>query len=157
MTAPRRVVVDTNLLILLVTGRTSLEYIGKHKNLRTFALEDYATLTEFIGGVEHIFLTPNVLAETSSLAGQIGDPIRRQIRTSLRLIIENAEEKYVESRAAVAREEYAWLGLTDASLLELSFREKATILSTDLMLCHTAAKLGLPAVNFNHLREKNFE
>ena len=80
MTAPKRVAIDTNLLVLLITGLASPAYIGKHKNLRTFTVEDYVTLTAFIGGVEQIYVTPNVLAETSSLAAQIGDPIRGLLR-----------------------------------------------------------------------------
>lgn len=115
MSAPQRIAIDTNLLVLLVTGLASPDYIRKHKNLRQFAVGDYEMLDALLAEANEIFVTPHVLAETSSLAAQIGDPVRQHIRIALRLLLDTAKEKFIVSRDAMARAEYPRLGLTDST------------------------------------------
>lgn len=129
--------------------------IGKHKNLRVFATEDYDVLLQLISHASRILVTPNTLTEASNLVSQIGDPDRARIREALRKIVDEAEEHYVPSRTAAARREFPWLGLTDAALLELS-TQSVTILTVDSVLHRDALSLGLDSVNFNHIRDQYY-
>jgi hypothetical protein len=43
------VVVDTNLLLLLVVGSASRNYVDKHKRLGDYSLDDFDLLVELIG------------------------------------------------------------------------------------------------------------
>lgn len=62
------------------------------------------------------------------------------------------EERHVESRQAVARDEFLRIGLTDAAILEMATASH-TLLTVDLDLYLTALNRGLKAENFNHLRD----
>jgi hypothetical protein len=56
--------VDANLLLLLVVGATSRDYIEKHKRLRdTYTKDDYDLLVKMIGQYSNIIVLPNVLTE----------------------------------------------------------------------------------------------
>ena len=141
--------------MLLAAGMVSRAHIGKHKNLRVFAEEDYDVLVQLVSKASRILVTPNTLTEASNLASQIGDPDRARIREALRRIVNEAEEHYVPSRAAAARQEFLWLGLTDAALLEIP-ADEVTILTVDSRLHREALANGRSSINFNHLRDQYY-
>jgi hypothetical protein len=70
------IVVDTNLLVLLVVGSASIEYINKHKRLTSFSTDDFELLVELIGMFSDIVMLPHILSETSNLIKQIDNPAR---------------------------------------------------------------------------------
>jgi len=148
----RSIAIDAGLLVLLAAGKVSRDHIGKHKRLRAFAAEDYDTLVEIISGASRVVVTPNTLTEASNLAAQIAEPLRTKIRAVLRIIIEETEEFYVASISAAQRREYAWLGLTDAALLDVTDQD-VTLLTTDSGLHRCAQINGRDSVNFNHIRD----
>lgn len=149
------IVIDTGLLVLLAAGMVSRNLLGKHKKLRAFAEEDYDVLLQLISEASRILVTPNTLTEASNLASQIGDPDRSRIREALRRIVNEAEEHYVPSRAAAARKEFVWLGLTDAAFLELPDVD-ATLLTVDSRLYRDTLANGRLSVNFNHIRDEYY-
>ena len=148
----RPLVVDTSLLVLFVVGTADRDYIGKHKRLRAFVGEDFDMLLHIVSRAPAVFVTPNTLTETSNLASQIAEPAKGHVRRVLARLIEAAEERYIPSRAAAARTEYVRLGLTDASLLEAT-GEQSAILTADHDLYLAALASGVPAFNFNHIRD----
>lgn len=150
---PREVIIlDANLLLLLVVGLTSRRYISKHKRLQEYREFDFDLLKEFVESSANVIVTPNTLTETSNLAGQIGEPARRQIYQQLRVIFRTFEERYVESSRAAEHSEFLRLGLADAAQLDVA-SEAHTLLTADLDLYIAAAARGFKAVNFNHYRE----
>ncbi len=146
-------VIDTGLLVLLAVGMVSRGHIGKHRNLRAYSEADYDFLCQLISKASRILVTPNTLTEASNLASQIGDPNRERIRSALRHIVNEAEEHYILSRAAAARKEFLWLGLTDAAFLELPDVD-ATLLTVDSRLHRDTLANGRRSINFNHLRDQ---
>lgn len=143
---------DTNLLVLFVVGTADRDYIGQHKRLRAFTGEDFDMLFHIVSQAPAVFVTPNTLTETSNLASQIAEPARSLILRILGRLITATEERYIPSRAAAARTEYVRLGLTDAALLEVADKQ-AAILTTDHGLYRAALASGVPAFNFNHIRD----
>lgn len=141
--------------MLLAAGMVSRRHIGKHRNLRAFSEEDYDVLLQLISKASRILVTPNTLTEASNLASQIRDPDRGRIREALRRIVNEAEEHYVPSRAAAARKEFLWLGLTDAAFLELPDID-ATLLTVDGKLHQDTLANGRRSINFNHLRDQYY-
>ena len=145
---------DTNLLLLLIVGSASRDYISKHKRLKAYSEKDFDILMKIISIVPNVFVTPNILTETSNLAGQISEPARTKIFNFFRDYIPSADEHYCESRRAINREEFIRLGLTDAVILH-EMTDVFILLTDDFDLYCAAIKEGYQAQNFNHLRDFN--
>ena len=144
--------IDANLLVLLVVGSVGQDLITKHRRLRAFTVEDYHRLLDLIDRVERVFVMPNTLTETSNLLGQHGEPERSRLFHALRFIIEKSREVVVSSAAAASNSAFAWLGLTDAALLEAVTAE-TPLVTVDLDLYRVALSKGpRTAINFTHLR-----
>lgn len=149
--AATAIVLDTNLLVLLVVGLASPDYVLQHKRLRAYSQSDFTLLKELISAAPVIIVTPNTLTEASNLLRQIPEPARTHIALTFRAILELTEEHYVESRQAAERKEFVRLGLTDAVLLNTT-AEAHVLLTADLDLYLAAVNDGRSAVNFNHYR-----
>ena len=145
------VILDSNLLVLLIVGLASRDYISKHRRLRAYADSDFDLLLTLISSRPKIIVTPNTLTETSNLVRYIAEPARAHICELFRGVVRAAEEQYLESSRAVDRTEFLRLGLADAALLDLA-SESGTLLTADLDLYPAAVSRGLNAENFNHYR-----
>ena len=150
--APAGYFIDANLLVLLVVGSTGRDLIRKHRRLKEFTIEDYDVLLELLDPVEHVFVTPNTLTETSNLLDKHREPERSRFFVRLRHIIESSREVVVASAKASANNAFNRLGLTDAALLE-TVSANAPVVTTDAGLYIAAAsKTPDSVLNFNHLR-----
>jgi hypothetical protein len=146
--------VDANLLVLLVVGLASPEYIARHKRLRAFGAEDFDLLRNLLAAARRVIVTPNVVTEASNLAGQIAEPARARIFAALRTVLEHTQEVYVESRKAAVLGVFPRLGIADAVTLDLLGNDM-TLVTSDLDLYLEAARQGRDAVNFNHFIAAN--
>ena len=147
---PRRIFVDTNLLVLLVVGKTNKNLIGKHRRLQEFQEEDYDTLVGILNQMNKILVTPNTLTEASNLLAQHGEPQRSRFFEALRILIEENEEIVVTSKIASQNSEFTRLGLTDAGLLEV-ISESSPLITVDFALYLAATKRESgSAYNFRH-------
>ena len=147
-----KLLLDTNLLVLLVVGLTDRGLILKHKRTRTFEPADYDLLLEILTSFDTVVVTPHVLSEASNLLAQIGEPALSTLRTTFAALVEAQEEIYVAARDSVRQPAFLRLGLTDTAILELGKNELA-LLTTDVGLYLEAAKTNPLAENFNHLRQ----
>jgi hypothetical protein len=147
------IILDACLLLLLVVGTASRDYITKHRRLQAYTDADFILLTQILSRATKVIVTPNTLTETSNLAGYIAEPARAHIYELLRVLVEAAEteEQYIESKVATARTEFVRLGLTDSALLQLA-TESHILLTVDLDLYLAALKQGLKAENFTYHR-----
>lgn len=152
----RRLILDTNLLLLLLVGNTSKEYISEHKRLGAYSEKEYELLIKILPHESNIFVTPNILTETSNLIGQIAEPARTKILNFFSEYIESANERYCESRQAITRKEFIRLGLTDSVILH-EMTDSFILLTADLQLYLAAKKEGYEAVNFNHLLDSAYD
>lgn len=145
-----KVLLDANLATLLVLGSADRRLIGTHKRISRYSRRDFDELTAELARSEAVVFLPNALTEVSNLIGSAtyGD-LKRRVFEGLRSLIEGSEEYYVCSMRASERQEFRWLGLTDAALLALD--EPNTILLTDDNELYVAAVTsGRPARNFRH-------
>ena len=145
------VILDSNLLILLIAGAASRDYIGKHKRLRAYDEDDFDLLLEFIAPYSPIVVTPNTLTETSNLINQIADPIRTHIALVFKAFLKRLEERFVDSQRASDDPEFVGLGLTDCALLS-EMDTSHLLLTADHGLFVAATRRGFTAINFNHMR-----
>ena len=144
--------IDANLLVLLVVGNESRDLIGRHKRLQEYTADDYDLLVEIAARADRLYVTPNVLTETSNLLGYHQEPQRSRLYEQLRWLIEESEEIVVRSAVAASNGAYPRLGLTDAALLEVATAD-TPLITTDVILYIAAAEKDPAAVlNFNHHR-----
>ncbi len=149
----RKLLVDTNILLLYVVGSLSLDRIARHKRTDTFTVEDYWLLCKLLDRFEGIVVTPNILTEVSNLLGQTDEKIRGSLLILLQSLVRISEEHYVRSLEAVEAAEFPRLGLADASILACP-TEGLTVLTDDIHLYLALQKRGVEVINFNHLRER---
>lgn len=148
------VAIDSNLLLLLVVGMASREYIRKHKRLQEFTADDYDLLQEQLSVATEVIVTPNTPTETSNLIDHIADPARKHIYDLLRDLLRSSSssEVYIPSQSAAERPELPRLGLTDCALLDVC-SGGTPLITVDLKLYLAAIAAGDKALNFNHLRD----
>ena len=147
------IILDAHLLLLLIVGTTSRDYITAHRRLREYTDADFLLLTQMLTAASKIVVTPNTLTEASNLAGYIAEPARTRIYQTFRAIVaaDGTEERYTESKVAVTRTEFERIGLTDSCLLQIATAPHM-LLTSDLQLYLAALNQGLQVENFNHLR-----
>jgi hypothetical protein len=147
------IILDAQLLLLLLVGLTSRDYIAVHKRLQAYTDADFTLLTQLLAAASKLVVTPNTLTETSNLAGYIAEPARTRIYQTFRALVgsDGIEEWYAESKVAVTRNEFYRLGLTDSCLLDIATTPHM-LLTADLPLYLAALNLGLDVENFNHIR-----
>jgi len=146
-----KLLLDTNLLILLVIGLTEPAQIERFKRTRAYTRADYELLRGFVNGYRALVTTPNVLTETSNLAGQLAEPLRGKALGVLAGFINGAEERFYVSRVLTEERLYLQLGLTDAAVQHAA-AEQISILTDDLPLYGRLASEGAEVFNFHHLR-----
>ena len=143
------VLVDTNLLLLLVVGRTDRTLIHAHKRTSDYTSHDLENLEALIGLYDGVATTPHVLTETSNLLRNIAGPALDRIQHSFRTFVLNSVELPLASAEGCHHEQYLNLGLTDAVILVACEAARSgdgiELLTADEPLYNQALSLGLPA------------
>lgn len=145
-----RVLIDTNLLMLLVVGYYDKGFISQHKRTNKFTAEDFEILEILIEGAS-LVSTPSVLTEVSNLLWQCSEPHASKIRTVFTEVVSLCDEISLRSAEVVVSQEFMKLGLTDAGILELE-KASGSILTQDLDLHLAAHARGIATENFTHFR-----
>jgi hypothetical protein len=149
--AARRVVLDSNLLVLYLVGTLANRLVGRHKRTISYSLDDFVLLQAIVESKERLVTTPNILTETSNLIRQIGEPLKSDLTIILGRLCRHADERYIESSAAAQSGAFQRLGLTDSGLVSLR-QEGLLLLTDDLALFLEAVQLRCSVINFNHIR-----
>lgn len=150
----KRLLVDTNLLLLYIVGSLNPEKITRHKRTDKFTIEDYKLFLELMRRLgSQIVVTPHILTEVSNLVGQTDERTKRNLMLLLGSLVPVFEERTVSSAEAVRVPEFTRLGLTDSTILYLS-EQGVAVLTDDLPLYLALMSRGVEAINFNHLREQ---
>jgi hypothetical protein len=147
--------VDTNLLLLFLIGRTNRNRISKFKRTQAYTIEDFDLLDRFMAEFQILITTPHVLTELSNL-GKLQGQEREDIRSWFVRVIEESGEHYEESRLLVKESCFRRLGLTDAAIAALA-RHNYLFLTDDFDLYSTLVGHGADAINFNHLRSRDWQ
>jgi hypothetical protein len=72
----KKLLVDTNILLLYIVGSLSLDRIARHKRTDTFTVEDYRLLDRVLRQFGGIVVSPDILTEVSNHLGQTRRPRR---------------------------------------------------------------------------------
>jgi hypothetical protein len=140
---------DTNLLVLYLSGMTNPKRIESFRRTRTYTTEDYWLLVRLVSWFGELFTAPHILTQTSDLSTLPGQELHR-IRHLFRDLIGGAREWLDDSRMA-ADPCFERLGLADAAIAVASGRG-LLVVTDDFDLQLTLAQRGVDALNFNHIR-----
>ena len=145
--------IDSNLLVLLIVGSVGRDLIAKHKRLSHYDKESYDTLCKnFIYKVTRLFVTPNILTETSNLLGY--DSQKQNFLRQLQFVIKSksTQEISLASEDVACRNEFERFGLTDTVLLSV-IKPETPLITDDFDLYLEAWKMcPNAAINFTHYR-----
>jgi hypothetical protein len=147
----RGVFVDTNLLVLLLTGLVNPNRIGTFKRTGDFELADFHLLQDLVNWFgAPLYSTPHVLSQVSDLT-DMGGRDGKLVRKLLKGLISTVDEKYDSAQQLADTTFFERLGLADASIATVCNHD-ILALTADFDLYITLASRGLDALNFNHVR-----
>lgn len=147
----RRLVLDSNLLVLLVTGLTAETYIQRNKRLATFDIADFRIVRDITEQAAALILSPNVLSETSNLLRYAWGTVALETSATLVKLVAHYGEHYVPCLDVADDLDFARIGLTDC-VLKSQAATGAVLLTDDLDLYLASSKDGHDAVNYNYIR-----
>lgn len=150
--APKRVLIDSNLLILQLVGDYQPSLIGKGRT-SGFAFSDYELLTRLISGFDVVVTTPHVLTEVSNLAGQLPLWVRENLFRDFAVMIAVLEEQFVPARQVVTSGHFAHFGLTDLALAHLA-KGRITVITSDSRAAAYLSAAEAEVIDFNGLRQR---
>jgi hypothetical protein len=148
----RRLILDSNLLVLLTVGLEDEDFIERHRRLGAYEPADFRLVRIFLEDYQELALCPHILTETSNLVRSCADPMRTRLSQRLASLASDTREHHVPSERAFSDPRYARLGLTDAAILLLN-EGGADLLTDDLDLFVAAKKAGCAATNYAHIRQ----
>lgn len=150
--ADEQIAVDTQLLVLLVTGLASPTYIRNNKRLQGYTEGDFETLKRRLEQADRLIITASVLAEASNFLRNINEPGRGVVMNTFRKFIAKAHEMSAPAKEIAEASVFVRLGFSDTTLLAL---DDVSLLTADGPLYREALRQGRMAENFNHIREAN--
>jgi len=151
----RGALIDANLLLLYLIGKTNKGRIRDFKPCDKFEEEDFDLLERLAAYLGKLMTTPHILTEVSNLA-KLRDRELFAFRQGYKVLVEQMDEFYDVSRAVVADVSFMRLGLTDAAIAMFS-RRNLLVLTLDLDLFLMLQRRGVDVVNFNHIRAQNWQ
>lgn len=149
----REVALDTNVFLLLLVGRVNPDGIAHNKRLQKFTPSDYELLCCLIAPFDRIVVTPGCLAETTNLLDH--DRLSREVYfPELKALLHMPaviREEYVPSLRATEEKSFLWLGITDATYVDIA-RRGIPVITADFGLYQQVVSCNEQSVNFDALR-----
>jgi predicted nucleic acid-binding protein len=149
----KRLLIDTNLLVLYVVGTVNANRVSQFKRTQAYTVADYQLLYGVMQEFAEIWTVPQVMAEVSNLTDLSGHEYELARGVLRRSILEIVESQ-VSSRVAAGHALFAPLGITDAAIASAAKETGCAVLTDDLELFLRLLAADVQAFNFTHLREK---
>ena len=146
----KKVLIDTNLLVLLIAGELKPSLIGHHRRLRSFSTDDFSRLHRMVREYHVHVSTPNVLTEASNLLGAEDQQITQGAAEALFFYAAGLDEIYQPSRDIMREAAYTKLGLADATILQTALLNDVDVLTVEFPLHNILTSLGGTSLNLRH-------
>ncbi|MEM6727702.1 MAG: hypothetical protein AAF618_04305 [Pseudomonadota bacterium] len=145
----KRSIVDTNLIVLLLSYRNAPHLIGKHRRIRKYDQNLAVKLVELMDD-RSVFLVPvPVVTEASNLLGDEHQSMLPGAAQSLQefCLSDRVEVLSAPSETILGTSEYLKFGFADAGILYLAWKENAEVLTDDFRLAGALRSAGKPTTN----------
>lgn len=147
-----RLLLDTNVLLLVVVGSLKPEKVGGRR-LEAFDMDDFALVAGLAVKTPKHISTPHILAEVSNYLGSGDQKLVDGGTRFLAEYISRLEEIFVPAQKVITSPEFHALGLTDAAIHHLA--DTATrVVSVDYHLCNRLSQKGVETVNPYNFRSQ---
>ncbi len=155
---PKGILLDSNLLVLLMVGLLDAGRVETFKRTRNqgFTRPDFRLLNEIFQTFSKSVTTPHILTETTNFICELDGKLRPAALQIIAAIVQTFKERRPESKNLVRSDFFPRFGLTDSAILDLP-PQSYLVLSVDAGLVIALQKKGVDAINFNHLRQINWQ
>lgn len=144
--------IDTNLYILLLVGRTNLDKVGFDKRTQEYDVDDFILLENTIARFDQRYTTPNIITETSNILGAGKKTTVHGVTSTFAGDIIMLQEEFPSSVACASAPGFYSFGITDVAISLVAARNQILVLTDDFPLYSFLDGIKLPVLNFNHLR-----
>jgi rRNA-processing protein FCF1 len=141
-----RILLDTNLLLLLLIGSFERDRIENFKRTAKFSKFDFDQLAGLLRAFTKIVTTPHILTEVSNLANALPDYLKRDWSRHFAERTRAFLEVFRGSKALMQGPVFLAFGLADAAIHALA--SETLILTEDYRLSGFLRSRGLPVLNF---------
>jgi hypothetical protein len=153
----KSVLLDSNLLLVFLSGSLSPRLFGQFKRVSTYTLDDYELLVRLLSSFTILLTTPHILTEVSNLANSLPEWLKPDWHRNLAALIDSQHdtpglrERWTPVTDLAQMPEFLAFGITDAALTELS--SEALVVTEDYRLSGVLRSQGVPVLNFGDLRK----
>jgi predicted nucleic acid-binding protein len=147
----KKLVLDSNLLLLWITARYDLRLLSSFKRVQMFTQTDAELLAWIIDQFTVLVTTPHIVTEASNLANSLTSYARPGWFKFLQGFAMEVVEETPALRSLAEREEFVRFGVTDCALSSLA--SEHLIVTTDYRFSNYTASRGVPIINFYDLRK----
>ncbi len=150
----KKILMDTNLLLVYLIGLYDVELIEKHKRTKgKYYKEDFVLIDNILKRYSKIITTPHILTEISNLAAQIDETTKMKLFSLFSIkfmLLEEIFEPFIE---IVGNYEFEKYGLTDSAFCSLAIKNDFVVLTDDFKFSGQLEKKHVETININHLRK----
>jgi hypothetical protein len=137
----RGVVIDTNLLLVYLMGKYSVDRLSRFKRTASYSEEDYELLVDIISKFSRVITTPHVLTEVSNLTGQLSGELRREFFQHFGEELKFLDEEFNPAFEVCRNHQFTYLGLTDSAIIRCS-KSRYLVLTDDAGLFYALSDEG---------------
>lgn len=148
---------DTNLLLVLLAGRTDVRLFGHFKRISTYTKEDFELLVRLASKFSVLVTTPHILTEVSNLANSLSEEGKRALYEEMALLVSNDKnnalvcEKWTLASVLMQHAEFVRFGLADTALLQEG--KDILIVTDDYRLAGHLRSKDVEILNFQDIRK----
>ncbi len=151
----RGILLDTNLLLVLLTGLVDERLIGKRERTKDYSSDDYLYLTGVLEPFHKRYFTPHILTETLGLGSFHGrDRMFKYFEASQALCQHFCEQVLLFTDILAASQDlYCRLGLTDAGIVLLAKQKELLTMTNDKPLAQELRAQGCAVIHYATMKQ----
>ncbi|HKN23189.1 MAG TPA: hypothetical protein VJX73_17320 [Terracidiphilus sp.] len=154
----KSVLLDSNLLLVFLSGSVSPRLIGHFKRVKAYTLADYELLVRLLSSFSTLLTTPHILTEVSNLANSLPEWLKPDWHSNFAALIASEQdtpglrERWTPATDLAQMPEFIAFGITDAAVTELS-AGALVVTAEDYRLSGVLRSKGIAVLNFGDLRK----
>lgn len=149
----KRLIIDTNLLILLIIGRYNINLISDHRKLRNYDNHDYNFVNFMARKSKVIYLTPGIISEVTNHLNP-SDKHYSKYFNKLISILQAFKEEYQSKNVLLVLSSFEKLGYTDSAIIDLSIKEKCLVLTDDREMVLELRRTTADVLYFSEIKQE---